>query len=695
MKISVFFLLLLVQAGILGPVHAATPGSFLAETNLVMNGELWTFRTPPPPPAQRTVRSSHPRLFLTLDNLPALRTKLQDPVYASDMAELDHMADNGDPLANAFLYQLTGDTARGQRAKALLLSDSFGDVPGLDKAGEYVEPMLVFDWVMPLLSASEKTQAFGIVFARQNYDHRAATEASRVEWYWNDKWARHPQLHYPILALAIAGDGIDDAWAAEVLDLAYNESTRALGPYGATKGSGFLDLLATLALDDGGGAQAGSYSGLGVNYYSMFLHAFLPLGAWETATGQPMWARCNFFRALPRYWVYDKKNLPQDYGKTMLEFISGLYKQIEPDSAGLARWLLNKFGRGRYNLVYRLILGDLRVAPVSPEQLGLPTATYIRGSDLFVSSESWADDALTVTAYFRYLDTSRFEPASAVFAVHRGQEPFAVPAEPLKQRIAAGTYSGFWVYDPNDVSGTILDGLAYWSGDRAYDACTVASEPVYFHGGPDRIELTAAYRGASMEYGGQLNAPGVRTVRRTLVHIIEPTRHFIVVYDYSDVPASLKRAWSLRLAVTPSIGASGFSIPGMHATVAAPLDYTITWVGGVGEELCSPPPEKVWYGNNKDGNTPGYSTDPAKAKRYGIGNLFVQPQAPPQQLEFLVVVEVSDLTPLAVTRISDHHVQFGDWDVAFAQDGPFTVSRVGTDTTPPAKPTGLDMTSLP
>jgi hypothetical protein len=82
--------------------------------------------------------------------------------------------------------------------------------------------------------------------------------------------------HLLSLRRAIAGDKIDDVWAQEVLDLAYDESTLALGPYRATHGSGFLDILATMSLDDGGGAQAGSAGSLGSNllfYAPPFLYA--------------------------------------------------------------------------------------------------------------------------------------------------------------------------------------------------------------------------------------------------------------------------------------------------------------------------------------------------------------------------------------------------------------------------------------
>ncbi len=650
--------------------------SLLQATSVSINGEPWTFRTPPPPVAERLVISTHPRLFLTLDNLPEIRIKLADPVYVNDMNELIADADSGDAIANALLYQLNGDVVRGDIAKNWLLAGVFGDVAGLDKAGELVEPVLVFDWVMPLLSGAEKNTVFGLLKLNFDYDHQTATPED-LALYWNDVWSRHPEMHYPILALAIAGDGIDDAWANEVLDLAYNESPLVVGPYGATDGDGFLDILASLSLDDGGGAQAGSYDRLGNGYHAMFLHSFMPMAAWQTATGQAMWSRSDFFRKLPSFWAYEKSKTPTNLGQMIPEILTGIYRDIDPDAASLAKWMVDKWGKYSYALAYRLILGDLRVQAKSPAQLGMPTAKYIRGADLFVSSRSWDENALTVTAYSRYVDSSRFEPGSGVFAIHRGEEPLAVPAEPNKTAVSAGFYSGLWIYDPNDLGDTRFQKSTYWSSDRAYSAYKVASDPVHFPGGPDRVVINNIYRGISTEYAGLLNAPDVQQVRQTVVHIMDTDRDFVVVYNYTDVPANLKRAWSMRLAVTPVINGSSYSIPGMYTTIVAPVDHSMTWVGGLNDEFKSPPPEQQWYGNNRSGNTPGFSADPDKAKANGIGNLYVQPQNPPEQLEFLVVIEVSDLTPLNIIRISDNEVVFGDWQVSFSLDGNFTV----TDTT--------------
>ncbi len=667
-------------------VHAQQ--SLLEATSININGEAWTFRTPPPPANQRTVISSHPRLFLTQANLPEMRTKLADSVYSADITTLRGDADNGDAIANAFLYQLEGDVSRGNVAKNWLLSGSFDPVPRLDKAGQLVEPILVFDWVFPLLSSSEKTAAFNRLKSNFSYDHRTATDRD-VSRYWNDVWSRHQELHYPIMALAIAGDGIDDGWAQEVLDLVYNESPLLMGPYGPNRGSGFLDMLASVSLDDGGGAQVGSYDKLGNGYYAMFLHAFLPMASWETATGQAMWSRSDYFRKLPFYWAYEKSKTPENLGVALPEMLTGIYRNIDPDAAALARWMMNKWDRHKSALVYRLILGDLRVAPKSPQELGLPTAKYIRGADMFTSSRSWDEDAVTLTAYSRYLDTGRFEPDSGAFSIVRGLEPLAVQAEPNKTKISEGYLSGLWIYDSSDVGGTRFQKSTYQDDPRAFDAYTAVSNSAYFPGGPDNIIINSTYRAISTEYSKLSKAPGVRTARQTIVHIIDPNRDFIVVYHYTDVPSNLSRAWSMRLAVTPSINGNAYSIPGMYTTVVAPTNHTMTWVGGPNDEFKSPPPEKEWYGNNRSGNGPGFASDPGKAKANGIGNLFVQAQNPPEQLEFLVVIEAGTQSPVTVARISDREVRFGDWQVTFTSGGNVTVVNTGSsppDTTAPDPP---------
>ncbi|MCF6264142.1 MAG: hypothetical protein L3J24_11220 [Xanthomonadales bacterium] len=652
-----------------------SPGSLLATSSVTINGEPWTFRTPPPPVSEREVIASHPRLLLTQANLEGIRQKLADPVYADDMDTLRTRADAGGAIENALLYMLEGSTSRGNVAKNYLLAGFYGNVSGLDKGGKWLEPVFIFDWIFTLLTDSEKATIFENI--KVNFDYDLETVAPR-DWslFWAKSWGNDRGFYYPLLALTMYGAGIDDAWAQEVLDLAYDESPLVFGPYGATNGAGFLDMMASISLDDGGGYQAGSDGFLGENYYHYFLYAFMPLGAWETATGEPMWSRSDFFRKLPSHWEYQRGKIPRSLGIAMPEILTGAYKEIDPDTAALARWQVNKWGRSQYVLTYRLILGDLRVIPASPQELGMPTAKYIKGSDWFVSTRSWDENALTVTALSQYLDTGRFEPGSGLFAIYRGDEPLAVPADPNKEWITEGFYSGMWIYDPNDVRGTWFNEITYQDGPRAYDAYTAVSNPIYFPGGPDNIIINDTYRGISTEYGQRLKAPGVRTARQTIVHILDANRDFVVVYNYTDIPDNLRRAWSMRLAVPPTISGNGYSIPGMNTTIVAPLNHTFDWVGGSGNEFRSPSPQNEWYGNNKAGNTAGYSaTNPGKVKRYGLGNLFVKPNDDtPDQLEFLVVIDVSTQAPVEVSRISDREVVFGNWRVLFTKDGDFTVT---------------------
>ncbi|NOY83925.1 MAG: hypothetical protein GXO96_03705 [Nitrospirae bacterium] len=726
-KLKLPFLLLPIWVGFLfflvmtnaSKLHAQPAAdSLLATTSVNINGETWTFRTPPPSAEQRQVISGHPRLFLTKDNLPGIREKLDDLVYANDMNQLRDEADSGSAIASAFLYLLEEvdleaeeEKVRGNAAKNWLLSGNFGDVKGLEIAGEWVEPILVFDWVFPLLTPEEKERAFERIKSNFNYNPSDRGKSR----YWNDVWARHQELHYPILALAIAGDGINDKWAQDILKWVYDEDPRVMGPYGPIRGSGFLDMLASVSLDDGGGSQAGTYGKLGQGYYAMYLHSFLPMGAWETATTQPMWARSDFFRKLPSHWAYIKNKAPSNLGQVMPEFLTGIYRDIDPDAAALARWMVEKWGRHKSLLVHRLILGDLRVVPKSPQELGLPTAKYIRGSDLFVSSRTWDNDVLTLSAYSRYMDTNRYEPSSGSFAIHRGQEPLAVPAEPNKTAASEGYFSGLWIYDPSNPTETKGQNSTYWGlgPNRANHAYEAVSQAGYFPGGPDNIIINNTYRGISTEYAKLLKAPGVRTARQSILHIMDENRDFIVAYNYSDVPTNLRRAWSMRLAVPPDITANAYSIPGMYTTIVGPLNHTISWVGGKNDEMRSPPPEKKWYGKDAGADSIGYSdylsdlydklgTDAekkekaaAKVKANGLGNLFVKSaNNAPEQLEFLLVIEVGNQSPVPVSRISDREVRFGDWHVSFSPDGDFSVVNTGEfppDTTPPSPPTNLSV----
>ncbi|MCF6226885.1 MAG: hypothetical protein L3J22_11385 [Xanthomonadales bacterium] len=580
---------------------------------VMINGQPWTFRTPPPPVDQRTVRSGHPRLILVPENLPDIRLKLQDPIYNFTMTLIMNRANDGKMLENAFLYQLTGDLNRAAAAKQALLNytGDYGEqiMFGYDKMSDKLGPVLVFDWIMDTLTAPEINQIYANVKDNFNYDHQTADPvhadgngAGSFPWYWNDVYNRHPELYLPALAFAIAGDGIDDAWAQEVIDWAYDEDeTRVVGPYGPNRGSGFLDVLMTISLDTGGVSITNQY----YSYWSEVLHA---IAFWETATGQPMWSRTPFMTASPQSLLTSRDGVsPSSRIMAAIEYISGV---ADGDTAALAKYTTEYYGASVYHTVYRAILGDMTITAKTPTELNIPTARYLRGDQVFYSKDSWEDDAVSLYVRYPYLNVARGPGSAGVFAIDIGKgQPLAPRVRLSKTQEIAGHSSGMWIYDPTDdtigpKSIPIQNKGTYWGWNdgRSYDAWTTVNQPGYFEGGPDSIEINSNYRAISMEYGQRYDRFTVNTAQRTMVHIPDGERNFIVIYDYIDVPSALKSAWQMRLMQEPTVSGDIFSIPGiMNATVIAPQNHTLQWLGGDSLEFVTPSPEQLWYSNNKGG----------------------------------------------------------------------------------------------
>ena len=668
------------------------------EQPVMVNGQAWTFRTPPPPVNERTVRTDHPRLLLTVDNLPDIILKLQDPVYSSYMTNITSRADSGRMFENAFLYQLTGDLNRAISAKQTLLAftGDYGEqiIFGYDRMSDKLGPVLVFDWIMDTLTEPEKIQIFANVKANFAYDHQTADPVhadgngpGSFPWYWNDVYNRHPEIFLPALAFAIAGDDIDDVWAQEVIDWAYDEEeTRVVGPYGPNRGSGFLDVLMTISLDTGGVSDTNQYYA----YWVEVLHA---IAFWETATGEPMWSRTPFMTKSPQSILTSRDGVkPSSRIMSAIEFITGI---ADGDVAALAKYTTEYYGTSGYQVVYRAILGDMRVVAKTPAELNIPTAGYIRGDQVFYSKDSWEDDAVSLYVRSPYLNIGRGPGSEGVFAIDIGKlNPLAPRVRISKTQETAGHSSGMWIYDPDDdtisaKSIPLQNKGTYWGWNdgRVYDAWTSVNQNGYFEGGPESIVVNNSYRGISMEYGGRYDRFSVNTAQRTMVHIPDGDRNFIVIYDYIDVPSTLKSAWQMRLMEQPNINGDKFSIPGvMNATVISPQNHTLQWLGGENLEFVTPSPEQLWYSNNRGGAVAGYSiNDPNRIDAFGLGNIYIQPSGQStnstapfvEQAEYLVVIEIGSLIPVSVARISDREVLFDGWQVAFSPDGSYIV----TDTT--------------
>ena len=631
--------------------------------------------------------SPHPRLMIDRQKKVELRAKLSDYVYEEDLSHLSKMTRSGNLLSNAFLYNIFGDQIAGQIAKTILFSGNYPDVKGYEQAADWIVPVIAYDWIFDLLDHSERIHIYRLLKKQFDYSYMLNEDSKdQTSWFWNDTWARHKPLFAPMLAIVMYDEGIDNPWARDIVRLASQGSNLVSGPFSTETISGFMDILNIISLEDGGGEQVGIHTKVGGGYYSMFLHSFLPLAVWSNLISRDLWSICPFYQELPHYWAYLDLP-PSDLGLATLEYITGIYKTRDPETASLARWFLEKYGRSKYHLVFRLLYGDLRIKSKSPEELNLETTRYFKGGDLFSSHSSWDDPRkLKLKVYSRYLDTNRYEPYSGVYSLYKGDKPLLIGGRGLKTKPSNGTYSGLWIYDPSTLRHG--QGSTYWGrksfgnrkeARRAYNAHDVLSKDVYFPGGPDFWEANSEYRAITQEYSKLAAVSPVESMRNTIIFIPGEKRSFLVVYDYAKIGKNLKAVNSMRLAEVPEVRKRSFSIEGMTVTSVSPDDMDIYWVGGADNEKRSPEPEKIWYGNKKGGYKPGYSKDPVKVKNAGLGNVYFQPRKQSKSYDFLSVIEIGDGEPVQIKKISSTKVAFDKWMVSFKPDGAYSVEKDGVN----------------
>ncbi|MEM7469489.1 MAG: hypothetical protein AAF387_21770, partial [Pseudomonadota bacterium] len=211
--------------------------------------------TLPPPAAERNL-NPHPRLFLNRKTLPALREKLAHELYARDVEELTKKKN---ATFEAFKFVVWNDRAAGERAKQLLMKGKVSEMSGLEKANRLLQYALLFDWIYPLLSATERQQVISLI--KKKYPRvQKPKKDEGVHYYLNDVWGRGGAFA-SLLALSLAGD---DDWADSALALIYKDSKYYFSPYHG----GAIDTLNTLALGSGGGLQVGHNASAGTGYES-------------------------------------------------------------------------------------------------------------------------------------------------------------------------------------------------------------------------------------------------------------------------------------------------------------------------------------------------------------------------------------------------------------------------------------------
>jgi hypothetical protein len=585
-----------------------------------------------PPPVEARVIRPHPRMLVTQDSLPALREKLASPVYRQDVAALRA---SKDPTDQAFVYLVWEDAQALEIAKAALLGNNIPKWGGLEKSIQMVQAGLLYDWLYQSLTPAERLTAAAVV--SQNVPQRLrAFSADGIDYYFNDMWARGPAFA-TVAALSLAGD---DEWADEFIRSAYTNSHKVFSPYYG----GAIDVLNTMSIDSGGGHQAGLKPGPGTNYAGFYLiGSSVFLSAWQSATGEQVLSKTNFFERYPFYMTAAYKNIhpPGEQAKKVLEYVTGLGTQ---DSADLSAWSLNRYGRAKKGLCLRLILGDLtRVTPKSPSDLNMATVTYLKGADLVVSRSDWSEDAVSVFMFARHWDTSRYEPESGSLGIYRGSKPLLVMGSDGKRNYSYENSSAMWIWEDGNMEKTLGQGSVAWNklnnleyksvrpriAANVYNEAKIEYRPETLSG----FAITDGGFTATTRYEKLLRTSPVAKAERTIVQNEKSIR----LTDTLEVPENAKVAWSLRLAETPIITGNVISTNDLTITLTNP-EVEVYWSGGLGKELIGPTGQ--WHGHRKHKFKEGYSSDPDLVRQYGKGYVFAIPKNKSEVYEFDAKIEI-------------------------------------------------------
>jgi hypothetical protein len=279
---------------------------------------------------------------------------------------------------------------------------------------------IAYDWAFPLLSSSDRRTLVDFMKTIDDYSY---THPEINPFNSQVTGARTQKM---LSGLAIAFDGVDDAWAQDTLNRY---------PEYFSDQSGITRSESDLGGEDGTTGQGPTYG---------FAYTAAPLiiteEAWRTANGLSPAAHYSgadksFVRRLPQYfaylvlpWARQTNGLPNNrrymlwkgeyssanapaYESTYQAWLTGLVgvmKNVDPQISGLAQWLIDERA-GQMSVgdpyyvrqwaYWKFILGD-KVAPMSPESLNLPVSRKFRDGK-FVFRTGWDnvnDTYVTFTA---------------------------------------------------------------------------------------------------------------------------------------------------------------------------------------------------------------------------------------------------------------------------------------------------------
>jgi hypothetical protein len=656
-------------------------------------------------------RNEHPRIWVTRDTLPALRSKLgqggglhKEAVWWADAVDDYLDAPFGYPTLwatdVALAYLLTRDGAPagvnfrrtpleyGAWAKNVALDAIAKASAAEDETGLY--PLLL-DWLWDLYSPDERTR-----YATFLKTADAKGDAGSP-WVVQHAAIRGVKV---FAGIALHGAGIDDKWAAARLT-AYRAWFRD-PDIGVTRSESDL----------GAGIDAGCGQGLAYCWGHTLRNVLMFEEGYRTAMniseavhyGTP---DTNFFRLQPRHLAY--RLIPAGgkwwtekghyhgagqlarSGTTLMsatfDAIAGIYTSIDPDAAALASWAiqthLGRLYEHRNNIMYnqfaffRLIRGAEKLpAPKSPGELRLPLTVGGGTYERVIWKTSWGADDVQVVVHVNKWGRNYWmnPPWPGSFQVFRNGP------QVLNQWGAPGGHEGSWL--PGNMlmfpHVTPTKDLTDLGGHRGSGNPRGSAHFVEDSAADERDELIVS-SGAGFE---SVFVDHTRAYRNTRTggpdaHVSEVTRHIVflkpsapsdpvllVVLDrFTKTSNQFEARWILHTSGEPKVQADGRvcalnpEFPGRTCVTTLTPQSNAQVYGGswtpyekTSEFISTAKPVMPWV--------PNWTID-------------IRPQQQPLSDTLLHVIEVSDpeSAPTAVRYLGGSQVSVGGRLVAFDSNG--------------------------
>jgi len=386
-----------------------------------------------PPAGSPLARKTHPRLYLTAEDLPGLRQRIltyyqaefQNYVNALDEAFDKSPASKADNMLfmdsenYAFLYLIDPSQMPGIRfghsreqygrkaiahamvSKDMDRGDSHSSAKPQSSNGGYhnLSLAVVYDWTHPLLSLQEKQALADGLF--RLYQQRDDDANPGVKQKLSNKITGYVH-HGSAGALALWGDELGagyDSKVQEMMDFfnaVFLERTLETGDH-VFKGPGW--------------SEGASYYFLGITNVSFLA------GAASSALGRNLFYETDILRRNILYILYNtlplklrgnyymsrhdtnglQALLDHDISR-ILVISAGALREADPDMAGLAKWMLTDGGLGiavkdyKYyspridDLFFQFIWGEKGITPKSPERLDLPLGLKLGLGEIVMKS---------------------------------------------------------------------------------------------------------------------------------------------------------------------------------------------------------------------------------------------------------------------------------------------------------------------